>query len=147
MHVQLKDVEAGGGFQVLPSGEYAAKLIKHEEYTAQSGNPCVKCTFEVVNSKFAGQYLFDNFTLVANSLWKLKQFALAVNFPATDAEDGFDTDELFYHAENEVILLTVSKSLNKNPKTGKEQERNNVDGYKSMETAPTDDPFGDDVPL
>jgi hypothetical protein len=85
MGINLKDIKTGG--EPVTEGRYTVTVEKAELTTAKSGNPTINVTFKIEDGPFAGRFLWDNFTLVQNSFWKLKGLLEAAKSDLTQESD------------------------------------------------------------
>ena len=80
---------------MLPEGDYRARLISAEATVAQSsGNPMVTCTYQVTApAEHRGAQLRDYVAFTENSSWKIAQTAKALRVELKAGED-VDPDQL-----------------------------------------------------
>lgn len=134
MRVNLKGVSSEGGFVLLPPGEHRVFLFDHENKQSQSGKDFVNCEFRVADGTHKGVTVFDKLFLTEASLWRLRQFADAVRYPAVDDADGFDTSDLFKFAQG---VILVARVINEpyTAKDGTEKKANRVEAFRASEGA------------
>jgi hypothetical protein len=112
-------------FEPIPAGKYVLQLVDYKEGTVQSessknyGATKFDFTFEVVGpdsvpEKLLNKKIFDNVTLVQNSLWRLKAMlkAFGVEVPEDDdIELEFD-DFIGEQLEAKVKITPARKDPN-----------------------------------
>lgn len=127
MHVKLDGVKVTGG--ILPDGIYVARLVAWEEKTASSDSKIyINCEFEIQGEEYEGKKVFDRLFLTQAAMWRLKLFALALEFPQTDDASGFETEDLFRFALSKTIRLKITQNTFQN-KAGQNQTNNKILEY------------------
>lgn len=88
-------VTVGGG-RLLPEAvhQFECVEIDPDAVGSESGEPYWACTFEVVEGDFKGTKAWDNFSLQAQSLWKLRSFLEAAGYPTEDGPMEIDPNDL-----------------------------------------------------
>lgn len=127
-------------FEPIPAGKYILQLVEYKEGEVTGENSKNKgatkydFTYEVTDNdveEYNGRKLFDNVTLVENSLWRLKAMlkAFGLDIPE-EGEFEFDFDELI--GENLEASVRVSPAR----KVGDReyQARNNISQFIIPET-------------
>lgn len=80
-------------FDPVPADTYLVKVNNAEETVSQAGNEMINVTFEIAEGEYAGRKIFDNFVLMEKTLWKLKQFLVAIGIDVSEAVD-LDVEDL-----------------------------------------------------
>lgn len=132
MRVNLSKVSSEGGFVLLPPSEYRVFLFNSEAKTSQNGTDFMNCEFKIADGSYKGSVVFDRLFLSEAALWRLKQFAEAVQYPCVDAEEGFDTSELFAFAQGQTLVVRVYNEPYTD-KNGQEKKANRIDAFKIAE--------------
>lgn len=86
----------GGGYEVIPEGEYELMCEEAEEVTTKSGGTMIKAKFRVLGPTHAERVVFNNFNVV-NKSDKAQEIArrqLATWARAVGRPNATDTDEL-----------------------------------------------------
>jgi hypothetical protein len=80
--------EFGGGYQLLPPGEYKLVVENIQQKTSSTNNPGVNVTFKVAEdqdteeaAKYTGRLTFQYYTLLESGLGRLKNFMIACGAP------------------------------------------------------------------
>lgn len=90
----------GGKSFHFPEGEYGFQIVKGEIGKAASGNRRLSCQLKCIEDpahkgKYKGKTLYDNHTLVAQSLWSLRAMLEAAGVKIrSGAKVAVDTDKL-----------------------------------------------------
>jgi hypothetical protein len=64
------------GMEPVADGTYAATVSKMELKQSKAGNPMIKVEFTLSDEPYEGRKLFDNLSLLQNSLWATKRSLL-----------------------------------------------------------------------
>lgn len=70
----IDSAEEGGGFDVLPAGDYLAVVQDATAQDASTGKPMVKATFKITEGPYAGRLIWNNFVLTRDNPNALKWF-------------------------------------------------------------------------
>jgi len=78
----------GGGFQLVPPGKYILEVANIQQGTSKTNNPKMDVTFTVAEgqetdeaAKHTGRTVFSTYSLLPQSLGRLKQFMIACGAP------------------------------------------------------------------
>jgi hypothetical protein len=134
MKVNLKDVK-GSTFDPIPEGLYQAVVDKTELTAAKdSGNPMIKVTLKITDGDFKNRFVWDNFVLIENSLWKLKGFFAAAK---SDLVESTSVSE----QELAAAMSGVHVGIYLEPRVGNNgQATSNVKNYRAAEGEDTPSP-------
>lgn len=122
--VDFTGVTTEGGGRLLPEEQFKFEVKDVEqEVGADSGEPYLKMTFEVVDGEFEGTKAWDNMTLQPQGLWKLRGFMEAAGLETVDGEMDIDPDELI----GLVVLGNVIHEKYKN------KDKHRIDSYESVD--------------
>lgn len=70
----IGSAEEGGGFDVVPAGDYLAKVVEASALDATTGKPMVKAKFQIIEGAFATRLVWNNFVLTKDNPNALKWF-------------------------------------------------------------------------
>jgi hypothetical protein len=128
VRVNFTGVEGQKTYEPLPAGKYVVEVTDFKEGTASenaknAGAATISWELSVVDhDEYEGRKVWENMTIVDNSLWRLKAFLEAAGFEADD-EVEFDPEDIL--GATLEVRLGVQKGR-KNPKTGEEYDPRNV---------------------
>lgn len=132
LRIDFTEVEDQKEFSPVPPSKQNVVITDWDkgEVTGQDSKNlgATKLTFEftIQDGEFANRKIWDTFTVVESSLWKLKALLKAIGEDVTGSLNIVPED---YVGRALVIKLGVQPAR-KDPKTGNEyQARNNVKGY------------------
>jgi hypothetical protein len=121
------DLDSGGGFELVPAGTYPATIVALKRGTVDSPTSKNKGATKI-NAQIKlhqGGSVFQNLTIVPDSIWVLKQLAAAAGYDAEKLsgnkdigfEDEFDgdvpddaliLDDVIQEIINQDVMVTVS---------------------------------------
>ena len=116
--VDFTDVESGGGMPT-PDGYYIGEITKAEQEVSQGGNDMIALVWKT----HIGSRVYDNFSLLPQSLWVLRGALECMGYDVPSDEYPLDVDALI----GEKCGLQV---LNEEYE---EKDRPKVDGYLTVE--------------
>ena len=134
--------EISDGFEVIPAGEYTAKVVDIEEKDSSKGNPMLEWTWSITDGSSAGSEVKSFTSLQEHARFGLKEHLTAFGLKG---EVDFDTDRLLKKKAKLLIGVSTVKSRN----TGEDMEVNRVEKIlpaksSKPKTAEIDDDDGDD---
>ncbi len=77
----------------LVDGTYPVVVKTCKEDESSSGNPCIKCSFQVTDGDFVGQMIFATLSLQAHALFAVKGFLKALDYDTSEGID-FEPDDV-----------------------------------------------------
>ena len=83
-------VQASGDLSPIPDGTYEMSVVSVKPKTASTGSPMLEWVFEVESGNFTGRRVFSNTILLANSLWRTKDFLIALGFTDDELNGEFE---------------------------------------------------------
>jgi len=116
--VDFTDVESGGGMPT-PDGYYIAEIAKAEQDVSSQGNDMIK----VVWKTHIGSRVYDNFSLLPQSLWVLRGALECMGYDVPSDEYPIDVDALIGEKCGIQILNEEFE----------EKDQPKVDGYLTVE--------------
>lgn len=116
MGINLRDIKTGS--EPVPEGRYNVIVDKAELAVSEKGNQTINVTFKITDGDYEGKLLWDTFTLIQNSYWKLKAFLDATGSDLTK-EDDIPEIEIAQRMKGLKVSVAATPALtNKgNPKT------------------------------
>ena len=126
MGINLQAIKTGG--EPVAEGRYTVTVEKAELTTSAKGNPTINVTFKIEDGAFAGRLLWDNFTLISNSLWKLKGFLEAANSNLVEETNASEL-EIAQRLEGLRVSVFATPGL-----TNTGNAKSNLSDYKPVET-------------
>lgn len=142
MRIDFTGVEGQKSFDPLPAGRYTCqvddfKMGKASENAKNAGADTISWELTVVdndNEEYNGRKVWENMTIVPNSLWRLKAFLEAAGFEANDDME-FEPEDVLNSTLD--VKLVIQKGR-KNPSTGEEYEpRNSIKAFFPAEESVT----------
>lgn len=132
MRLNFTDVEGQKTFEPIPAGKYLMEVTDYREGKASEtaknpGATTISWELTVADDgynpdEYVGRKVFENQTIVDNSLWRLKAFLGACGFDVS-GEIDFDPDEVV----NSTLVCKVGvQKGRKNRETGEEYDPRNV---------------------
>lgn len=83
-------VQASGDLSPIPDGTYDMSVVSVKPKTASTGSPMLEWVFEVEGGNFTGRRVFSNTILLPNSLWRTKDFLIALGFTEEELGGEFE---------------------------------------------------------
>jgi hypothetical protein len=112
--VDFGGVEGGGG-RKIPDGEYLMEVFSIEEKESQDGNPYLAWKWKVCDGEYKGATIYDNTSLKATALWRLKTLLECLGVDVPNGKMGLNLKE--YHG------LSLLAEVTNETYQGKERPR------------------------
>ena len=131
MRIDFTDVQGQMAFEPIPAGKYKVTVSDYKQGEASAaaknpGAPTISWQLTVAEGEYEGRTIWENMTIVENSLWRLKAFLTACGFDVS-GEIDFDPDEVL---NSELVARVAIQKGRKNPETGEEYDpRNQVKAF------------------
>lgn len=131
MRIDFTGVQGQKEFTPIPAGKYDItvsdyKMGQASENAKNPGAPTISWELTVEGGDYDGRKVWENMTIVENSLWRLKAFLQACGFDV-EGEIDFDPDEVL---NCELAAKIGIQKGRKNPETGEEYDpRNQVRAF------------------
>jgi hypothetical protein len=131
LRVNFTDVEGQKEFTPVPPSKQNVIVSDFQtgtvsEASKNAGAPKLSVEFTVQDGDYDGRRIWDTFTIVDASMWKLKAFLTAIG---EDTEGELDVTPDEYVGRELVVRLAIQPAR-KNERTGDEYPaRNNVKAY------------------
>lgn len=139
--VDFSGVEAGG--IKVEDGVYTVKVEKVAQDESSSGNPMLKLEYRIEGPKSKGAKLYDNLSLLPQSLWKLRGFLQCLGVEVEDGPTEMETDD--WVGEELNVEVTNEKYEGKDrPKVTGYQEPGEVSTNKDEEDSDEEDEEDED---
>jgi hypothetical protein len=134
MRLDFTGVKGQTEFTPIPAGKYDVQVTDYRQGTASDkaknpGATTISWELTVLNGEYEGRKVWENMTLVENSLWRLKAFLEACGFDV-EGEIDFDPDEV---VNSELVAKVGIQRGRKDKDTGEEYDpRNTVKGFYAI---------------
>lgn len=90
--VDFGGIESGGG-RKIPDGEYLMEVQSIEEKESQDGNPYLAWKWKVMDGEYKGATIYDNTSLKATALWRLKTLLECLGVDVPNGKFGLNLKE------------------------------------------------------
>ena len=124
INVHLDDVESA--FETFPEGSYVVAIQPSSKVKQSESGAYIQFISKCVEGEMEEKMIGWNCSLLPQALWNIKALVEAAGVEWD--EDGFELDDLF----EQQVIIDVSTRDYDNPKTGKVEQRNQVDGYHAV---------------
>lgn len=88
VEVDFTGVESGG--RSVPEGNYQLEVVSCEEKESSEGNPYLAWKYKVSEGAYKGATIYDNTSLTAKALWRLKNLLEAMGVEVPSGKMGLD---------------------------------------------------------
>lgn len=137
MRIDFSTVETKT-FEPIPAGRYNVVVTDFKQGEASDraknpGAPTISWRLDVEDGDYEGRVVWENMTIVENSLWRLKSFLAACGFDV-DGEIDFNPVEVI---GSRMVAKVGIQRARKDPETGAEYDARNT--VKSFSQLPEDD--------
>jgi Protein of unknown function (DUF669) len=121
INLDFTGVEASQ-FDAHAAGWYDGTIFEVDARTASTGNPMLVVRYQFEDPETGGKFsVYENYVLVPQSMFKLKNLLLALGVPSEEITGKFKLDERQLLGKEISALLTVTKRQD----TGENQNRVN----------------------
>lgn len=99
------------GFEVIPSGDYAAVLEswKWHDKAKTSDNGYLELKFAITEGEYEGRNVWRNLSESDNALWAMKRALIRLGCSADDLDDEIDLDDIMPDLCGNSCVLTLEE--------------------------------------